>query len=548
MDAPPLPNMPPPSPPSPLPPAAPGWRRARYVVALVAPLLLLGVLLAALAFFVRPAAAQGEPVAPSPAQGGEPGWAGGRGPGGGNRGGPGDPEDGDVSGWIVARPEGATGLWELQCTPSEICLVKTTAETRFRDGALAVTSGWVEAEGAFEGDILVAERLRLDDYEGGEVVVRLQTGVISTSFALENELTPVGTLLDSANIHLFTSDEDDLDEELAHLRHEDEVIWAEPNYVGSIPDHEGFKTWKWGGQASDGYVNQAAFAQVVLTPAHAIADGTGMVVAVLDTGVDLNHSALAGRLLPGRDVVADDALAMDEGPGFGWGHGTHVAGIIARVAPGAQILPVRVLNHDGRGNIFTLAYAVEWAVLNGADVINLSLGADGGSRLLEDTLAWAQGQGVVIVAAAGNEDTGAQQFPAGFSNVIGVAAIDAWGRKAPFSNYGAWVDLAAPGVGITSTVPFSGGNGFAGWSGTSMSTAFVSGAAALLLAHAAPPESVAAQLVASAGSLDASDPGYGGALGGQLNVARALGLDVANPPPPTELPLLPAGYLPFVMR
>ncbi len=534
-------------------PAGRTWRRVRYLLPFLAPLLLLAVLLAALAFFVRPAAAQSDSAAPGPAPQ-QPAAAvdrPGRGGGGGGYGGPGDPEDGDVGGWIVSRPAGAVGLWVLQCEPDATCTVKTNEQTRFRDGALEATSGWVEAKGEFQGDVLVAERLRMDDYEGGELVIRLQTGVVSATFAAENELIPASTLLESANIHLFTSEDegdDDLDEALWRIRHEDEVIWAEFNYVNSIPDSEGFKTWKWGGQSSDGYINQAAFAQVVLTPAHALEMGDGVIVAVLDTGVDLNHTALAARLLPGRDVVADDALAMDEGPGFGWGHGTHVAGIVARVAPAAKILPVRVLNHDGRGNIFTLAYAVEWAVLHGADVINLSLGADKESRLLEDTLAWAQSQGVVIVAAAGNDNTGAEQYPAGFANVISVAAIDAWGRKASFSNYGAWVDLAAPGVGITSTVPFSGGNGYAGWSGTSMSTAFVSGAAALLVGHDVPPASVAARLSDSAGDLEALEPLYGALLGGRLNVARALGIDIDNPPVPADLPMQPVGYLPFVVR
>jgi thermitase len=483
--------------------------------------------------------------------------------------GTGDSDDGDVNGVIVSRPVGPIGTWEIACSPDVICTVETTAATLFERGALTATSGWVEVNGAFNGPVLVAQTLRLDDVESGELVIRLTTGVLSTTFALENELTPLATLLRSANIHLFATQDDDLEEELEEVRQEEEVIWAEPNFVNSIPSGDGFKTWKWGGQEPNGYVNQEAFAQVVLAPAHTVEKGDGMIVAVLDTGLSLSHPAFAGRLVPGRDVVSDDLAPNDDGPGFGWGHGTHIAGIVARIAPEARILPVRVLNRDGRGNTFTLAFAIEWAVLNGADVINLSLGADAESQLLEDTVAWAQQQGVVVVAAAGNDNSSVLQFPAGFANVIGVAAVDGWERKADFSNYGAWVDIAAPGVGITSTVPFS-NNGYAGWSGTSMSTAFVSGAAALVRASGIGAEEVQGVLVRSAGSLATTDPEFGTRLGGLLNVARALGLEIANPPPPTGTPpptpnptpgptpqptptlppddLQPAGYLPLVLR
>lgn len=480
-----------------------------------------------------------------------------------HHGGPGEADDGDINGYILSRPAGAVGMWQIQCSPTQVCAVASTQATVFGRGALTATTGWVEARGVFSGSLLLAELIRMDDIESSEVVVRLEAGVPYTTFAEDKHLTPIATLLGSANIHLFALDDDDVEEEVEDLSQEDEVVWAEANIVNHIPSDDGFKTWKWGGESTDGYINQEAFAQVVLSPALTVEQGDGAVVAVLDTGVDLNHPAFGGRVLPGRDVVADDAEAMDEGPGFGWGHGTHVAGIVARVAPQAKIMPVRVLNQDGRGNVFTLAYAIEWAVLNGANVINLSLGAEANSQTLSETILWAQAQGVVVVAAAGNDNSPERQYPAGLPSVVSVAAIDLWDRKAAFSNYGDWVDIAAPGVGITSSVPFSGGVGYAGWSGTSMSTAFVSGAAALLRAHGVPASGVEEALTSSAGSLATTDATYGNELGGLLNVGRALGLDVANPaPPPLPSPTPPpdttptpqpgethiVGYLPFVRR
>ena len=220
--------------------------------------------------------------------------------------------------------------------------------------------------------------------------------------------------------------------------------------------------------------------QVNLAPAQAQYQGNGVIVAILDTGIDLAHPAFQGRLLPGRDMVADGTTPQDECCGVGQGHGTHVAGIVARIAPQSQLLPIRVLDPNGRGNTFVLAYAIEWAAEQGADVINLSLGADFDSTVLSETIASAIAQGIVVVAAAGNNNGAAPQYPAAYPNVLGVTAVAADNTKATFADYGAdWVDLAAPGVGITSTIVGPQGSGYAVWSGTSMATPFVAGAAAL---------------------------------------------------------------------
>jgi subtilisin family serine protease len=207
------------------------------------------------------------------------------------------------------------------------------------------------------------------------------------------------------------------------------------------------------------------------------------------------------------------------------GHGTHVTGIVARLAPDSKILPVRVLNVDGRGNVFILAYAIDWAVEHGADVINLSLGADADSEVLSDAVARAQEQGVVIVASAGNDNAETKKYPAAFPGVLSITAVDAANRKALFANYGEdWVDLAAPGVGITSTIPVSGSLLYATWSGTSMATPFAAGAAALVLEYVpeSTPAEIAKILVDSGTNLNPYNPQYEDKLGRLLDLGAAL--------------------------
>jgi subtilisin family serine protease len=459
----------------------------------------------------------------------------------------------ELAGFLRARPDApAFGEWQVETAINQLVTVIVTTTTRMDDG-LPDVGMWVEVRTApLVGGALLATRVRPDEFEDQQVVVRLVSGVISTTVADKYGFTPLDTLLGSANIMLFSADDDE-ETSLQALRHDPDVQWAEVNYVNSIPGNKGYKTWRWGGEDASGYVNQHAFAQVNLTPAFSMTQGAGVVVAVLDTGVCLAHPALAERLIAGWDMVDDDSTPNDDGPGFGWGHGTHVAGIVARMAPQSQIMPVRVLDDNGRGSTFALAYGIEWAVAHGADVINLSLGAEAGSRVLRDVIESALAQGVVIVAAVGNENSNIVQYPAGFGGVIGVAAVDDANVKADFSNFGAsWIDLAAPGVGITSTVPYTGGNGYASWSGTSMSTAFVSGAAALVRAADASlsTEQVGAKLRSAAVDLDPFNPDLVGQLGGLLDVAAAVVAQTPDPQPSPQPGATPASvfFLPIVIR
>ncbi len=276
-----------------------------------------------------------------------------------------------------------------------------------------------------------------------------------------------------------------------------------------------------------------------------------VLVAIIDSGVDLTHPDLAGRLrADGYDFVDNDDDPRDEN-----GHGTHVAGIIAAtldneegiagLAPGVMILPVRVMNARGKGSDFSIARGIRFAADRGAQVINLSLGAtlmvsaDSSSPEVNDALRYAQDRGALIVVAAGNDYVPLPNAIAVDNpDVLVVAATDSRDRKADFSNSGPWVGVSAPGVQILSTMPtyevfltsdrvprderFR--NGYDYMSGTSQAAPYVAALAALLFS--AHPEwdaaRVAQEIRAAATDIRSINPEL--QLGaGRMDACKSLG-------------------------
>jgi subtilisin family serine protease len=231
-------------------------------------------------------------------------------------------------------------------------------------------------------------------------------------------------------------------------------------------------------------------------------------VAVLDTGVNLDHQELQGKLLPGEDFVdlsgldttgfIGDFMGYDDVPEDEVGHGTHVSGIIAArgiqmdegVAPNVRIMPVRVLatmkSGDrlvGAGIIDNINTGIKWAVDHGAHIINMSLGIRhaGGGLPHEDVIRYALSKNVTVVAASGNDGTAERYYPGALPGVIAVGAVDPDGVVTPFTSYGASITVVAPGTNIYSSFAH---NTYAFASGTSQAAPFVTGGAALLQSFA----------------------------------------------------------------
>ena len=237
--------------------------------------------------------------------------------------------------------------------------------------------------------------------------------------------------------------------------------------------------------------NTAIWQRVHLEGGQALAKNLGynVKVAVIDTGIDLTHPALADALAPAsewKDFVDNDNLPREEGnlSADGYGHGTNVAGIIRQVAPRATILPIRALRPDGSGDVAHLTAAIQWATNQGADIINLSLGSDKKIKAVEEAIKWANKQGVFVVASSGNTGDKSVTYPA--SKAIGkdgrlrtsVTSIDLTGVKSDFATYGKEVELAAPGERVFGPAPEL---SLAAWTGTSQAAPMASGALALAL-------------------------------------------------------------------
>jgi thermitase len=209
---------------------------------------------------------------------------------------------------------------------------------------------------------------------------------------------------------------------------------------------------------------------------------SNVTVAIIDTGVDLSHPDLAAKIVPGFDFFNNDPDPSDDN-----GHGTHVAGIaaastnngiaVAGVSFDCRIMPVKVLSAGGGGTWDAVANGITFAADNGAHVINLSLGGYSDVPAVRSAINYAWNRGLLICAGAGNDNVSTLFYPAAYPNAIAVGSTDPNDSKSSFSNFGPWVDVAAPGSGILSTT-LGGGTGSS--SGTSMSSPVAAGVAALI--------------------------------------------------------------------
>lgn len=339
---------------------------------------------------------------------------------------------------------------------------------------------------------------------------------------------------------VFQSGRTSAEEMIAYFRQADNVVYAEPHYLymtngpmgparaagagnaplpasggaGPFPNDLLFDAYQW---------NLPIIGTI---PGWSITRGNdNTIVAVIDTGIDLAHADLQGRLAEGMNFVA-----AGEAPADDVGHGTHVAGVIAAVVNNAEgvagmtwhdrVMPVKVLDATGAGSAYAVAQGIIWATDNGAGVINLSLGNYARSAFLHDAVRYAFDRDVVLVAATGNDNTDQPGYPAAYPEVLAVSATDGRRRLADFSNYGEYVDVVAPGVGIASTYP---GNQYAALSGTSMASPHAAALAALIRSVNPLLRNTEVMDIIRRTAIDLGPPGKDPLYGhGQIDVAAAL--------------------------
>ncbi|MFC5849671.1 S8 family serine peptidase [Deinococcus petrolearius] len=314
------------------------------------------------------------------------------------------------------------------------------------------------------------------------------------------------------------------------------AIWA----GGTIAIWAGGTIAIWaGGEYSPIPQNSGLWQQIKLEQAQQLAPhvGEGVTVAVIDSGIDLQHPAFQGALADAstwRDFYAGDDVPQEEGvAGEGaYGHGTNVAGIILQIAPKAKIMPLRVLGADGSGDVASVTQAIRWAVEKGAQVINLSLGSAENSPAVQAAIDWATAQDVLVVASAGNENADHITYPAANAsqgsaapNLLSVGSVDPQDLKSSFSNYGAALEVVGPGENVYAPAP---DGRMASWSGTSMAAPMTAGGLALALAEdlKVPVRSLTGAMAQTAGDIYAggANASYTGLLGqGRLDLAAFLG-------------------------
>ncbi len=354
----------------------------------------------------------------------------------------------------------------------------------------------------------------------GEIILRLKgSSKAKAQFLKDQQLTLVKQDGKVNYLLAKTAKSTDINKLAAKLRKNHIVELAQPNYV--------YQTF---GRPNDPlYYRQWQLNKTNAEQAWNVTKGKPAVtIAVLDTGVDVNHPDLKNNIVPGTNTVNPLKSVRDDD-----GHGTHVAGIIAAtannglgvsgVASNCKIMPVKVFDYWG-GSDVSVADGLIWAADHGAKVVNMSFGSGYKSSLLGEAIEYAKKKGVVMVAAAGNWASEEISYPAALSDVIAVSATDENDKLASFSSYGPEIDICAPGDKVFSTFWDSHkGSSYCDMSGTSMASPMVAGLAGLLLSNNPKLNDESVRQIIESSAKDLGDKGWDPKYGhGRIDIYKAL--------------------------
>ncbi len=404
-------------------------------------------------------------------------------------------------------------------------------------------------------DTLVPTVSKKSNRAEGQIIVKFKAGISDT--IINQHLQPLGAKIErkieGINTTVVSVPRGKEDFVLSALAKDSITQYAEPDYIQTVqfvPNDTDYKN-QWAlannGLSVNG-VRGTAANDINVEPAWDVTKGNGVKIAIIDTGIDLTHPDLAGKVVAQKVFTT---TSIDDK----FGHGTHVAGIIAAntnnsqgiagVCPDCQLIIAKAMNDSGLGVNSTLAEAMTWAADNGAKVINMSEGGSDSSQAQADAVAYAWSKGAIVIAAAGNNNSNAQFYPAALPNVVSVASSDNTDKRSSFSNYGTWVNVAAPGTAIYSTLPTKVfamqaqddlALNYDYLSGTSMATPVVSGVAGLIWAssYGTSNQSVVDRLLKTADKITGTGQYW---ENGRINASAAVG-----PVPtiaPTTAPTVP---------
>ena len=367
----------------------------------------------------------------------------------------------------------------------------------------------------------------------GDVIVKFKPsttiGEVAEALA-DAEAAPIESTAQSGLVLLEPDAGQSVDDAVAELASNPDVLFAEADTVVRIavaPTDPHYASYQWN------------LPQIGLPTAWDTTTGnSGVIIAVLDTGVQSTHPDLTGKVTTGAQAgynfVGGNTNTTDD-----HSHGTFVAGIIAAntnngaggagVCWSCRIMAVKVLDNTGSGSSFSVAQGIDWAASHGADVINLSLGG-GAASSLQTAVDNAWNAGVVVIAATGN-DNGPVLFPAAYSNAIAVGSNEQNGSRSSFSNYGSEIDIMAPGGNVLGTLCTCNGNpgGYGTGSGTSFATPHVAGVVGLMIAAGITDKNeIRSRILTTATNMDVA--GFDNNTGwGRINAAAAIAQDGTPP-------------------